>query len=327
MPFRDLPPHLFPGVYLQNRLDRGMASHAYLLAGSGQEEAKKVALAYAQTLFCLEPTSDPRDACGHCQACHQVETLTHPDLHWLASQGRTLKIDDIRRLRANLSRTSHGGKGQVAVLDQAHQLTREGANALLKVLEEPPGPVTFFFLSDRSEGLPATILSRLQTLYFPMDPQAHKGLGSEAKLRALMGPDQEEDCFGEALKMRQALFGLLPRLGEAGADAIADFTGPLRRQDDLILLAVRLTKSFYADGLALAYDGPGPFRHPESPAAFQRQPLSATVLETILADCDQALFRLDAHVDGEHCLFLLLMTISQRLKAWALYKGSGKPYA
>lgn len=317
MPFRDLPPDLFPKIYLQHTLNRGQTSHAYLFAGPGQEDALSLALALSQALVCPNPHPHPVDGCGTCLACRQVASGTHPDVHRIATKGRTLKVEDIRRLRDRLSRMSVAGEGQVAILEEAHKLSREGANALLKTLEEPPGPTTFLLLSSQPSQLPTTILSRVQTLFFPLDPQARKGLSPQDNLALLLKDsqgyplDQEEDLLTRALAMRQDLFDLLVHMDKVGPDRIAVFSGPMRKDKSLIPLAVRLAKSFYVDGLALAYDSKGPFFHSESPDTFGRLPLMPDILEEILKACDQALLRLAANVDGEHSLFLLLTRISR----------------
>lgn len=320
MPFHELSPELFARNFLQKALQEGRQSHAYLFAGPGQEEAKATAIALAQALLCPDRKEFPFDACGHCQACTQVEALSHPDLHWLRPEGQTIKIDGIRRLRTALSRASVAGKGHVVVLEKAHRLGREAANALLKTLEEPTGQATFILLSSRPSSLLRTIASRLQKLYFPQDPNRLKTMDTETQLKALIAQEDleqgesEESIFEAALIMRRDLFQILTSMERIRPEAIASFTSGLRRQDSLLQLAIRLTKSFYSDLFSLAFGYPGPFRHAESPDVFQRRPLSHPLLQDILADCDDALLRQSAHVDGEQCLFLLLTKISRRIQ-------------
>ncbi|MGB5740515.1 MAG: hypothetical protein WBM54_14320, partial [Woeseia sp.] len=99
---------------------------------------------------------------------------SHPDLHWLSKpeDKQTILIDQIRALIAELSLTSHAGRGKVAVIEPANILTHQAANSLLKTLEEPAGNALIILIADRMGRLPATILSRCQRIAFPVPDEA-----------------------------------------------------------------------------------------------------------------------------------------------------------
>jgi len=90
----------------------------------------------------------------------------HPDLRWLSplADKKTIGIEQIRGLIADLSLTSFAGGGKVAVIEPANAMTANAANSLLKTLEEPAGEALLILVADRMGKLPATILSRCQRL-------------------------------------------------------------------------------------------------------------------------------------------------------------------
>lgn len=148
--------------------------HAILL--NGQQGTGKLAFAkhIAQALFCEHPQAD-KQACGACSACHLFVTGHHPDLLLVtpetdADNARKLaqiKVDAIRAVLAFAQLSSHQGGRRVIILEPAESLNTQAANALLKVLEEPPANVVFLLVSHHRERLLPTILSRVQQWFVP----------------------------------------------------------------------------------------------------------------------------------------------------------------
>lgn len=155
---------------------------------------KRTASAPAAALFAEEPAAAEL-ACGQCSNCRRMAEMTHPDVHFIfprassAAEKEILEvlqsfaaqpwcrarpwensfilIDDIRELKRKLAITSYEGAGTVVLLLEAHRLKAESANALLKILEEPP-PSTYFLLTAVAlEGLLPTIISRCQPIAVP----------------------------------------------------------------------------------------------------------------------------------------------------------------
>jgi len=93
----------------------------------------------------------------------------HADMRWISipEDKRTIGIDQIRDLVAEMSLTSYKGGGKVAVIEPADAMTHNAANSLLKTLEEPPGDALLILIADRKGNLPATIFSRCQRIDFP----------------------------------------------------------------------------------------------------------------------------------------------------------------
>ncbi|MCH9695576.1 MAG: DNA polymerase III subunit [Gammaproteobacteria bacterium] len=105
------------------------------------------------------------------------EVLEHPDMRWIttAEDKKTIGIEQIRDLVSELNLTSYEGRGKVAVIEPANDMTANAANSLLKTLEEPPGDALLVLIADRVGKLPATIFSRCQRIDFGV-PGATEGL-------------------------------------------------------------------------------------------------------------------------------------------------------
>jgi DNA polymerase-3 subunit delta' len=100
--------------------------------------------------------------------------LEHADMRWISTpeDKKTIGIEQIRALVAALSLTSYEGKGKVAVIEAANDMTVNAANSLLKTLEEPPGDTLLILVADRVGKLPATIFSRCQRIDIAVPAEA-----------------------------------------------------------------------------------------------------------------------------------------------------------
>jgi DNA polymerase-3 subunit delta' len=159
---------------LEQALAAGRLSHAYLLIGGGQEEKLHTVRQIAAAINCTARQGGR--ACGQCRSCRQMAGGNHPDYHYLEPRGASIKIDQVRRLEAELYLKAFQGGAQIVVLNQAESLTPEAANCLLKILEEPPGEVYFFLLAVQPALLLPTISSRCQALRFSAEESAGERL-------------------------------------------------------------------------------------------------------------------------------------------------------
>jgi DNA polymerase-3 subunit delta' len=149
---------------------RGRPAQALLLAGPRGVGKGALAQAWAQTLLCEAPLPDGA-ACGSCPACHWFEAGTHPDFHAVTLQEKITKEGDTRmataievdqaRVAVDFVRLSTYRAGyRVVLVNPADTLNLASANALLKVLEEPPLNTVFVLVSDQPRRLLPTIRSR-----------------------------------------------------------------------------------------------------------------------------------------------------------------------
>jgi DNA polymerase-3 subunit gamma/tau len=152
---------------LRTALESGKLAHAYLFSGprgSGKTSAAKI---LARCIDCvLGPTPEPDNTCENCRAILAGSALDVVEIDAASNRG----IDEIRALRDAAKFAPASMRMKVFIIDEAHMLTREGANAFLKTLEEPPPHVVFILATTAPESLPPTILSRCQRYAFRRIP-------------------------------------------------------------------------------------------------------------------------------------------------------------
>jgi len=144
---------------LKNAIGSGQVAHAYLLAGSRGIGKTTIARLIAKAVNCT--TAKDGEPCDRCENCTAIRDGTFLDLIEIdAASNRG--IDEMRDLRDKVRFAPSQGQYKVYVIDEAHQLTSEAFNALLKTLEEPPPHVIFVLATTESGKIPATIVSRTQ---------------------------------------------------------------------------------------------------------------------------------------------------------------------
>lgn len=170
---------------------RGHLPHALLLQGRSGIGKFDFSMQFSQSLLCLSPKSDG-NACGICQSCNWFQIKHHPDFRLLAPeqnapgedeiatasnkkiiQKNHISIAQIRELENFFTLSSHHGGGRrIVLIFPAEGLNAASANALLKVLEEPPPDVVFILVAHQAQRLLATIISRCQKIEMPVPAPA-----------------------------------------------------------------------------------------------------------------------------------------------------------
>ena len=148
---------------LTTAIETGRLAHAYLFSGprgSGKTSAAKI---LARCIECEHgPTATPDNTCANCTAILEGTAFDVVEIDAASNRG----IDEIRALRDAVKFPPSVMRSKVYIIDEAHMLTKEGANAFLKTLEEPPPHVVFILATTAPEALPPTILSRCQRYAF-----------------------------------------------------------------------------------------------------------------------------------------------------------------
>ena len=161
--FADLVGQAHVTETLANAIKNDRVAHAYIFSGARGVGKTTAARILAKALNCVHgPTATP---CGECDACKEIAAGTSLDVIEIdAASNRG--IDQIRELREMVRYAPAASRSKVVILDEAHMLTGEASNALLKTLEEPPDRVIFVMATTEPENLVDTIRSRSQHFHF-----------------------------------------------------------------------------------------------------------------------------------------------------------------
>ncbi|KTC92909.1 MULTISPECIES: DNA polymerase III subunit delta' C-terminal domain-containing protein [Legionella] len=143
--------------------------HALLLMGVQHRTLNDFAYKVASAILC----SGQQKPCGECKSCRLVHLQEHPDLSYLTmdKEGGVIKIDQIRELHHLVFTSAQLANGRVVIINPAEKMNKAAANALLKLLEEPPSFVHFILVAQQIGTLPATIISRCQQWRFSSSEQ------------------------------------------------------------------------------------------------------------------------------------------------------------
>ncbi len=136
---------------------------ALLIEGGFPEDREEVAFAVAGYLLC----SGENPPCGECRDCSQVNRGLHTSLNVVSDEEGEIKIDSVRRVMGEVSLKGFQGGRRVVLIHPADRMNRNSANALLKILEEPPVGVHFVLTCGSKGSLPVTIISRCILLRIP----------------------------------------------------------------------------------------------------------------------------------------------------------------
>ena len=171
--YRKYRPDTFDKVYgqkhitdiLKNQIETKNISHAYIFSGSRGTGKTSCAKIFARAINCLNlQDGNPCNKCENCMSSLEESTLDIVEMD--AASNR--RIDDIRELRDKVIYPPTKLKYKVYIIDEAHMITNEGFNALLKIMEEPPKHLVFILATTEIDKIPQTILSRCQRYEFKM---------------------------------------------------------------------------------------------------------------------------------------------------------------
>jgi DNA polymerase-3 subunit gamma/tau len=216
---------------LRNAIASGQVSHAYLLSGSRGIGKTTIARLIAKAVNCTKAKDgEPCDSCENCVAIREGRFLDLIEIDAASNRG----IDEMRDLREKVRFAPSQGQYKVYVIDEAHQLTSEAFNALLKTLEEPPPHAIFVLATTEAGKIPATIVSRTQRFDLRRIPYA----GMVKQLAAI--------CEQEELKFEPAALEAIARHAQGSLrdaesilDMVATFSdGSVKTADVAELLGV-----------------------------------------------------------------------------------------
>ncbi len=206
--YRRYRPDTFDGIIGQKQvtvpltraLDENRLTHAYLFSGPRGCGKTSSARIFARCVNCAKgPTSHP---CGECDSCRDLATGGPGSIDVVEIDAASHNgVDDARELRERAGFAPVRDRYKIFILDEAHMVTQQGFNALLKIVEEPPEHVMFIFATTEPEKVIGTIRSRTHHYPFRLVPQE------------VMGPYLEGICEKENIKAEPGVLKLAMRAG------------------------------------------------------------------------------------------------------------------
>lgn len=195
--------------------------HAILLEGAA-ETTDALAGILAKAAVCLSPGDKP---CGQCSGCVKAEAGSHPDISRLDGNAnpRAFPVDAIRKLRLDAFIRPNEAPRKACLLLGVQNMSEISQNALLKILEEPPGSVLFVLTCENASALLPTIRSRVQTYALSASAEASSECGAEADgiARAVISANASELLFATSplIRDREKIRGILKQLSLIFRDA------------------------------------------------------------------------------------------------------------
>ncbi len=208
---------------LQNALAENRVAHAYLFYGPAGAGKTTLAGAFAGALLCRDAVTD---ACGKCLVCRRAASGRLPDFFEVKAAGNKIKIEQVRELQRKVQFKPYEASRKVYLISQAEMMTRDAANCLLKILEDPPPHTVFLLTAVNHYNLPSTVISRCQMIPLGKTPlgEIEKMLLADcrvdlqtAKLLASLSnglPGLAKDLAdsGKSLQVRELMFDLAERI-------------------------------------------------------------------------------------------------------------------
>jgi len=312
--------------HLQNAIASRKVSHAYILHGEEGSGKTLLAMSFAKTLQCEKGSSA---TCNHCVSCKQVETNNHPDIIWVTHEKASIGVDDIRdQVNGNILIKPYQGPYKIYIIGMADKMTEAAQNALLKTLEEPPEYGVIILLANNINRILPTVLSRSVVLNLrPIDSQVIKDFlmtkHHVPDYMARIAADFSGGNAGKAIKyatseefeaMKSQVLHILKYIDEmglheivSGIKTITANKGSIDDYLDLILLWYRdvLMQKATNDLNLLTY------KEEYQYIKRQAKTRSYSQIENIINSIEKAKLRLQANVNKDIALELMLLSIKE----------------
>ena len=325
--FQDILGHEQIIEHLQNAIKTDKVSHAYILDGPDMSGKKMIADAFSMTLQCEKKGTEP---CMECHSCKQALGKNQPDIIYLQHEKpNTISVDDIRsQINNDIGVKPYSSPYKVYIVDEAEKMNVQAQNALLKTIEEPPAYAVILLLTNNAEIFLPTILSRCVRLSL-------KAVPDEKIKKYLMEhyqvPDYKADVcvafaqgnVGKAIELaasedfneiKNSALQLIKRLDDIelyemteAVKQIANFKLQINDYFDLITIWYRdvLLYKATADVNKLI------FKEEVYDIKKEASRSSYGGIENILEALEKAKIRLNANVNFDLVIELLLLTIKE----------------
>ena len=325
--FRDIIGQEQIKEHLRNAIITDKVSHAYIINGEKSSGKEFIAKVFAMALQCEKGGEEP---CQECHSCKQALSANHPDIIRVTHEKpNTISVDDIRaQVNNDVGIKPYSGPRKIYIINEAEKMTPQAQNALLKTLEEPPAYAVILLLTANVNSLLPTILSRcvvlnmkpvadelvkkylmeqLQVTDYKAEVCVAFARGNIGKAKALASSEDFENVKAEALALLKYIQDMELNEIIAAIKKITEYK--LEINDYLDICAI-----WYRD--ALLFKATHDVNHlvfREEIQALRRtaQHSSYEGIETILKALETAKRRLDANVNFELTMELLMLTIQE----------------
>lgn len=325
--FKNIIGHENEVEVLQRAIMLGKVSHAYIFEGEAGCGKKELADALAITLQCEKGA---KDACMECPSCKQALTRNHPDIIFLHHEKpNTISVGDIReQINQDIYVKPYNGNRKIYIIEDAQKMNIQAQNALLKTIEEPPAYVVIILLTTNEEALLPTIRSRCISL--KMKPVKSTQIEEYLQVMLSVPKEQAKICaafaqgnIGKAARlsasedfaqMRASAVQLLKRLKEinlyelvAAVKQIAEYKLEIVDYFDIMMVWYRdilLYKATNDVNQLIFQDEIYAIKKEVSTSSYEG-------LELIMKGIEKAKKRIEANVNLELTLEMLLLTIKE----------------
>lgn len=300
-------------------------SHAYILTGEAGMGRKSIANAFAMTLLCEKGGSEP---CMNCHACKQVMSGNHPDLIYVTHEKPgSIGVDDVReQINDTIMIRPYSSYYKIYIVDEAEKMTVQAQNALLKTIEEPPAYAVIILITTNQEAFLPTILSRcVQMKLKPLKDFTIKNYLTQnlhiaekdadicaAFARGNLGKAIHLALSDEFRELFQKVMVLVKNVGTMDISMLLDCTREMREQNFDIGEVLDLMQLWYRDVLMFKVTKDMNlliFKDEYKMINETGEKIDYAGLEAILAAIDTARTRLNANVNMELAMELLLLTM------------------
>ena len=328
--FRDIIGHNQIVEHLKNAIQMEKVSHAYILNGESNSGKMMLAEAFAMALQCEAQKAEP---CMSCRSCHQAAEHNQPDIIYVTHEKpNVISVDDIRhQLNNDIVIKPYSSKYKIYIIDEAEKMNTQAQNALLKTIEEPPAYGIILLLTTNADAFLPTILSRCITLNLK---SVNEDLIKAHLMKKYQIPDyQAEVCAafvqgnvgkaiqlassGEFNELKASAISLVKKLDDMDLyelngciKQINDFKPKIAEYLDLLTLWFRdvLYMKATNDVNNLI------FKDEVYNIKKQAAKRSYSGIETILQAIEQTRIRINANVNFDLVIELLLLTIKESKK-------------
>lgn len=313
--------------HLRNAISAGKVSHAYIINGEKASGKEFIAKVFAMALQCEKGETEP---CQECHSCKQALSDNHPDIIRVTHEKpNTVSVDDIRtQVNNDVAIKPYSGPYKIYIINEAEKMTTQAQNAILKTLEEPPEYAVILLLTTNVNSLLPTILSRCVVLNMkPVSDELVKkylmeqlkvpdykaevcvafARGNIGKAKALASSEDFENVKAEALSLLKYIHDMELNEIIAAIKKITEYKLEINDYLDICSIWYRDVLLFKAtnDVNHLV------FREEIQALRKTAQRSSYEGIEKVIQALDTAKHRLDANVNFELTMELLMLTIQE----------------